>query len=76
MDDDCAAGRICVARDGVCTIERCLCGTIHVTLGALTLRLTEDAFESLSELLGEAVGRLRKIDGDAKRRAHTKTLCS
>lgn len=76
MNDDCAAGRICMARDGVCIVERCVCGTVHVTLGALTLRLTGEALESLSELLGEAVRRLRKIDAESKRGAHPKVLSS
>ncbi len=35
-------------------VERCSCGAIHVTIGALTLRLAETAVASLATTLGEA----------------------
>lgn len=35
-------------------IAMCACGSIHLTLGALTVRLDPTAFERLAETLGEA----------------------
>jgi hypothetical protein len=55
---DCLPGRTLVVREGVCSVERCACGTIYLTLGALSLRMHVDALASLSDLLGEAVRRL------------------
>jgi hypothetical protein len=59
MYDACRSARACIASQGACRIERCTCGTVHLTFGALTLRLNQDAFESLAALLDEAVRFLR-----------------
>lgn len=39
-------------------IEQCNCGAIHVTIGAVTLRLTPGALGPLAETLGDAVNAL------------------
>jgi hypothetical protein len=71
---DCAVARELIARDGVCVVARCPCGTIDLTLGALTLRLHEDAFESLSMLLAEATRRLRQAQMKTARRDGPETV--
>lgn len=35
-------------------VEVCSCGSVHLTLGALTLRLQPDALPELARALGEA----------------------
>ena len=36
-------------------VERCACGSVHITIGALTLRLAPNALAPLAETLCEAV---------------------
>lgn len=45
----------CVAR-----VERCGCGALHLTLGALTLRFHEPALRSLTNILLESVAALEQ----------------
>lgn len=54
----CRPQRALLAEGSCCKVERCDCGTIHVSLGAITLRLRRDAVESVWFTLGEALGRL------------------
>ena len=35
-------------------VEECTCGSIHLTIGAVTLRLTADALPALASVVGEA----------------------
>ncbi len=35
-------------------VEQCTCGSVHVTIGAVTLRLSRSAIPSLAETLGDA----------------------
>ena len=58
MDDACRSDRACLASQGVCRVERCRCGTIHLTFGAMTMRLEQEAFESFVVLMNEAVALL------------------
>jgi hypothetical protein len=58
MDDPCRSERACLASQGTCRVERCRCGTIHLTFGALTMRLQQEAFESFVMLLNEAAALL------------------
>jgi hypothetical protein len=48
--------RLLAQRDAV-SLERCSCGTLHLTLGAITLRLTADACVDLRGLLDEGLRR-------------------
>lgn len=41
----------------VCRIDRCGCGTMHLTIGALTLRLKPSAARELAEALTSAIER-------------------
>jgi hypothetical protein len=57
----CAGGRELLAREGECAVERCVCGTVYLTLGALTIRLHEGAFTSLAALLDQASKNLARV---------------
>jgi hypothetical protein len=35
-------------------VEQCSCGSVHVTIGAVTLRLASSAIASLASTLGDA----------------------
>jgi hypothetical protein len=35
----------------VCVIERCHCGAIHLTIGAVTLRLQSEAFLAIADTI-------------------------
>lgn len=41
-------------------VERCSCGTVHVTAGALTLRMDAEACEAFAAVLGHAVHELSR----------------
>jgi hypothetical protein len=46
-----------------CRVDRCDHGTVHLTLGAMTLRLSPEQLIDLSETLGLAVQRVAKAYG-------------
>ncbi len=48
-----------LAKGRTCRITRCSHGTLHVTLGALTLRLTESQLQDLAATLAAAGRGLR-----------------
>ncbi len=48
-------------------IDACECGTLHLHLGALTLRLSEDALSELVGTLGYALAQLRVREGQLSR---------
>lgn len=35
-------------------VEQCSCGSVHVTIGAVTLRLSQNAIPSIAQTLGDA----------------------
>jgi hypothetical protein len=35
-------------------VEQCSCGSVHITIGAITMRLSPGALPSLAMVLGEA----------------------
>jgi hypothetical protein len=54
MDGAACSRRLLAASD--CTlVEQCSCGSVHVTIGAITLRLASGAFFELASTLGDAV---------------------
>lgn len=53
MEQRSCARRVLAASDGV-AVELCSCGSVHVTIGAITLRFASSAFPSLATTLGEA----------------------
>jgi hypothetical protein len=48
-----------LARSETASVERCACGTVHLTIGPLTLRLPPSAVESLASTLHESARVLR-----------------
>ena len=63
--DTCRPQRALLADGSFCKVECCECGTIHVSLGPMTLRLRADVVESIWVTLGEALTRF----GHTARRA-------
>ena len=55
---DCPPRREVLARGPMCHVERCVCGTVHLTIGALTLRLDPHAIASIWGTVGEALEEL------------------
>jgi hypothetical protein len=43
-----------LASSGFAVIEECSCGSIHLTIGAVTLRLPPSALQPLAAALGQA----------------------
>lgn len=43
-------------------VEQCACGSVHVTIGAVTLRLASGAIPSLATTLGDAARALVLCD--------------
>lgn len=64
MSASCEPHRNRLAEGPVCTVDECACGVLHVTIGAITIRLQTDVVESIWLTLGEAIQRLA-----ARRRA-------
>lgn len=58
-DIGCARSRL--ASGPLAVVERCHCGTVHLTIGTLTLRLAPAACESLCRTLVDALRALREI---------------
>ncbi len=65
MEENCPKTRRVIAQGPVCTVEQCTCGVLHVTLGALTIRLQMEVVASIHETLGEALRLLRRKDSVA-----------
>ncbi|APR81403.1 Hypothetical protein A7982_06750 [Minicystis rosea] len=42
-------------------MEECGCGVLHITLGALTIRLQTEVVASIWETLGEALSRIAAV---------------
>ena len=72
----CAVGRELLAREGECSVERCACGTIYLSLGALTIRLHEGAFASLTRLLNQGLRNLGRDVNETSAPATSGTLVS
>jgi hypothetical protein len=55
MNDTCRPQRVLLAEGPFCKVEGCDCGTIHVSLGPITMRLRMEVVESVWGTLGEAL---------------------
>ena len=61
MNDDphaVSGGWTTLVANGSFRVESCGCGALHVTVGAVTIRLPPTAFESLTETLMRAADQL------------------
>ncbi len=45
-----------------CRVEQCEHGTVHVSLGDMTLRLRPESFQALATALGVAAGRIETTE--------------
>jgi hypothetical protein len=64
MSAEHACFRQIIARGCVVQVERCTCGTLHLVLGPLSLRLTVPQFQSLLDTLLHAKGSLEQQSDD------------
>lgn len=55
---DCHPQRKLIAQGSICRVEECSCGVLHVSIGALTIRLHADVVVSVWGTLGDAVQHL------------------
>ena len=55
MNRSCAPRRERLAEGPFCTVEACDCGTLHVSIGAITLRLAPEVAASIQATLREAL---------------------
>lgn len=55
-----ACSRESVAHGPGCQVERCSCGTLHVTLGAVTLKMDAAMFDAVLPTLVTAAERLER----------------
>lgn len=58
MGDECLHVRRVVASGPFCSVEECGCGVLHLSLGALTIRLQTEVVASVYQTLGEALARV------------------
>ncbi len=69
--DDCHPQRKLIAQGSICRVEECSCGVLHVTIGALTIRLHAEVVASVWATLGDAIQHLSvrsvRERGDARR---------
>ena len=64
-----------LAQGDLAAIDSCECGTLHLHLGALTLRLNEDALNELVGTLGYALAQLRAREHQSRRTETSRHLC-
>jgi hypothetical protein len=55
-----SCARVTLSRVSIGSVELCLCGSIHLTIGPLTLRLERDSLAELAVLVGDAADELRR----------------
>lgn len=65
LDPDC--GRRLLAAGRSCRVEQCSHGTVHLTIGALTLRVPVEALSDLAHTLGAALGRPGPVSDRGRR---------
>lgn len=58
-----------LAAGAFAVVEQCTCGAVHVTIGAVTLRLTASAIAPIGETLAEAARALGHEPPHARRAA-------
>lgn len=56
----CGSLQVLAANDFV-MVERCSCGSIHISVGGITAHVTDEGLEALSSALGEAHSNLQHI---------------
>lgn len=66
MKDTCHPQRVLLAEGPFCKVEGCDCGTMHVSLGPITLRLRADVVESVWTTLGESLVRFGRATPRAR----------
>ncbi len=65
-----------LARGPFALIERCSCGAVHLTVGAVTLRLAPEALVELATVVGDAACELAMTDARATVRSDARVAVS
>ena len=60
MKDGQQCRRKFLAGAGHCLVEQCTCGAIHMRLGDVSLRITEDSLETITTVLVDASLKVRE----------------
>jgi len=60
MNNEHQCTRIFLAGVGHCMVEQCACGTIHMRLGDISLRLTPESLETMTTVLVDASLKVRE----------------
>lgn len=58
MKTESSCVRQVLSRGNMVSVERCSCGSLHLILGAITLRFHEEGLRSLSDTVAEALQQL------------------
>lgn len=66
--------RTTLAAHPTCVIERCGCGAIHLTIGAITLRLQPEAFVAIADTITDGATAL--VMAEARDRDLHELTCS
>lgn len=64
MKEDHFCVRECLAEGCIARVERCACGALHLSVGALTLRFHEPALRSLANTLIESMAVLEDLSDE------------
>lgn len=52
-----------------CSVEMCDCGALHLSIGAVTLRLAPDSLPAIAEVIGDGARELARLQYRAAHRA-------
>ena len=63
----CGIGKTLLAEGPFCKVEGCACGTMHVSIGPLTVRLHPDVVEAVWSTLGAALRLAGRAEDPAQR---------
>lgn len=58
---DCTSREV-LAAEAFVSVERCACGAVHLSIGATTLQLTDDALRLVSSIVADATDVLDQRD--------------
>jgi hypothetical protein len=72
--DGAGCSRKLLAASEYMLVEQCSCGSVHVTIGAVTLRLSSSAIPALATTLGDAARALVLRSALASNAATTEAL--
>jgi hypothetical protein len=63
----CCSHPVRLSRSNTVLVDRCTCGSVHVTLGHVTLHVDENSFFAVAEELHRSAERLAALRAEASR---------